>query len=180
MQDSQSTACIVCTPEGNIFAWPKLSQSQDQEPLQARISQEITCLSDIIVVEHQPTLAIFAILGTADGRLYKLDCINPGTSTEAIAVIPLQPEVTTSQLITYNPSHIRWYINYIAHGHTCHSLRLLSAERFVGGLWPVLGETCIARCQGSSDRSAAPLGWARCTDPGTQQTILGLLAGELC
>lgn len=97
MQDSRSTACIVCTPEGNIFAWPELSQSEEQEPLQARISQEITCLSDIVIVEHQPTLAISAILGTADGRLYRLDCINPGTSTEAIAVIPLQPEVTFSQ-----------------------------------------------------------------------------------
>ena len=132
IQDSRSTACIVCAPEGNIFAWPELSQSEEQEPLQARISQEITCLSDIVIVEHQPTLAISAILGTADGRLFRLDCIHPGTSTEAISVMPLQPEVTFGQQMVYVPSHISCYIMCTAHAHTCYILKLLSAERFVG------------------------------------------------
>lgn len=106
MQDSTSVACIICTSEGNISAWPELSQSVEQEPLQARISQEVTSLSDILVGHHPSTSAIFAILGVADGRLYRLDCISPGTSTEAMSISPLQPEVTSFHLLQYNLSHI--------------------------------------------------------------------------
>lgn len=106
MQESTSTACIVCTAEGNVFAWPKLSQNIEQEPLQARISQEVTSLSDILIVGHHPsTSAISAILGAADGRLYRLDCIDPSTSTEAMSITPLQPEVIF-HLLLYNLSHM--------------------------------------------------------------------------
>ena len=100
MQEFTSVACVICTSEGNILAWPELSQSVEQEPLQARISQEVTSLSDIVVVgRHPSTSAISAILGAADGRLYRLDCINLGTPTEAMSIIPLQPEVTIFNLL---------------------------------------------------------------------------------
>ena len=103
LQEFTSTACIICTPKGNVFAWPELSQSVEQEPLQARISQEVTSLSDILVARHPSSaLAISAILGAADGRLYRLHC----TSTEAMCIIPLQPEVTSCCLLVYNSSHI--------------------------------------------------------------------------
>ena len=76
--------------------WPELSQNAEQEPLQARISQEVTSMSNIIVVRDHPSTAVMlSILGAADGRLYRLDCISPGTSAEAVSITPLQqPEVT--------------------------------------------------------------------------------------
>ncbi|KAL3138478.1 hypothetical protein ABBQ32_006268 [Trebouxia sp. C0010 RCD-2024] len=91
MQESPSTACVMCTPEGNVFAWPELSQLGQQEPLQSRINKNVTSMSDLLVVAHDfATTVMFSILGTADGRLYRLDCINLGTSAEAISITPLQ------------------------------------------------------------------------------------------
>lgn len=101
MQESPNTACIMCTPEGNVFAWPELSQIGQQEPLQARFKQDVTSISDLLVVAHDfASTVMFAILGTADGRLYRLDCINLGTAAEAISITPLQqPEVPPCQLL---------------------------------------------------------------------------------
>ncbi|KAL3155320.1 hypothetical protein ABBQ38_010884 [Trebouxia sp. C0009 RCD-2024] len=91
VKESPNTACIMCTPEGNVFAWPELSQIGQQEPLQARFKQDVTSISDLLVVAHDfASTVMFAILGTADGRLYRLDCINLGTAAEAISITPLQ------------------------------------------------------------------------------------------
>ena len=68
----------------------------------------------------------------------------------------------------------------LGNAHTMQILRLLSAERFDGVLKPVLGEACIASCQDCSECSAAGSRWAEYANSGTQQGIVGLLAGEPC
>ena len=173
MQEFASAASIICTSEGNIFAWPELSQSVQQEPLQARISQEVTSLSNIVVNGYHPsTSAISGILGAADGRLYRLDCINLATSAEAILITPLQPEVSLIHLLVYDSNKLHNMSS--AHAHA----NLVSAEKFDGFLKPVLGKTCIASCQIRSECSAADSRWAEYADSGTHQGIIGLLAGE--
>lgn len=108
MQESPSTSCVICSPDGNILVWPELSHSLlskgQQEPLQARISQEVTSISDILTVVHDHSTAVtFAILGAADGRLYRLECSSLGSSAEAGSITPLQQlEVPSSQLLVVN------------------------------------------------------------------------------
>ena len=173
MQESASTACLMCTPEGNVFAWPELTQSGQQEPLQARISQNVTSMSDMLIVAHdRSTTGMFSVLGAADGRLYRLDCISPGTSAEAISITPLQqPEVPPCQLLVLS--------QLLRPGVTVPSefTRTLPAERFDGILEPILGQTFSVSCQGSRECAASDSRWKQPTDPGAQQSVTGLLAG---
>ncbi len=79
-------AAAVCTIDGNISVWPTVSTSSGL--LQARISQEVTCVASIIL----PSQTFIIVCGTAHGRLYRVDCVAQAHAAhnQALSVIPLQ------------------------------------------------------------------------------------------
>ena len=81
----------LCTSDGNVSVWPRMGN--DSEPLQARISQEVTCLASML----SPTQDLCAVCGTADGRLYRVDCIAQtyAATNTPLTVMPLQPAEVT-------------------------------------------------------------------------------------
>jgi len=56
--------------------------------LQARISQEVTCMVSIML----PSQIFIIVCGTADGRLYRVDCVAQAhaAQNQALSVLPLQ------------------------------------------------------------------------------------------
>ena len=79
-------AAAVCTIDGNLSVWPSVSTSSGL--LQARISQEVNCMVSIIL----PSQIFMTVCGTADGRLYRVDCAaqDHAAQHQALSVIPLQ------------------------------------------------------------------------------------------
>ncbi|DBB00160.1 hypothetical protein WJX77_011844 [Trebouxia sp. C0004] len=84
-------AAAVCTLDGNLSVWPNVGTSSGL--LQARISQEVTCMVSIIL----PSQIFIIICGTADGRLYRVDCVAQAhaAQNQALCVIPLQQAKTS-------------------------------------------------------------------------------------
>lgn len=89
-----SVAALICTTDGNLFVWPTLAAHQ--EPLSARISQEVTCM----VSTDVPNQGLVSVVGAADGKLYRLDCTTQmRTSSDAqLSVTPLQPAEVISSI----------------------------------------------------------------------------------
>lgn len=56
--------------------------------LQARISQEVTCMASVIL----PSQLCIIVCATAHGRLFRVDCVAqaPAAQNQALSVVPLQ------------------------------------------------------------------------------------------
>lgn len=103
VQDGTSSFAVVATAEGNLAVWPSFEESTGQEPLTARVTDDITCIAAVATTDK----SIAALFGTESGKLYCLHCDNSrrGAVPPTLVVSELKLTEVTIFADTMRDSH---------------------------------------------------------------------------
>lgn len=88
MQNSAGPCAIIATADGDVAVWPNFNELGSQEPLTARIAEEVTC----VAISAGQDASVSVAAGTKAGKLYLLRCI--GSVNEAVF-----PAISVSEVI---------------------------------------------------------------------------------
>lgn len=72
MQNSAGPCAVIATADGNVAVWPNFYELGSQEPLTARIAEEVTCVAISAGQDARVSVAV----GTKAGKLYLLHYIS--------------------------------------------------------------------------------------------------------
>ena len=92
-QDGTGPFAVVSTAEGNLAVWPGFGEFSSQEPLTARITDDITCTAAFATTDT----SVSAFVGTKTGKVLLLHCIN--TRSEAVPPTLAVKQVQLAEVI---------------------------------------------------------------------------------